>query len=55
MQPGPIPGLKTKVTSFLDPEGWKTVSLFFLQTPVQNLSGRSVNDHITNASMPIGF
>ncbi|XP_022877988.1 lactoylglutathione lyase GLX1 isoform X1 [Olea europaea var. sylvestris] len=24
-QPGPIPGLNTKVTSFLDPDGWKTV------------------------------
>lgn len=26
-QPGPIPGLNTKITSFLDPDGWKTVSL----------------------------
>ncbi|XP_004293297.1 PREDICTED: putative lactoylglutathione lyase-like isoform 1 [Fragaria vesca subsp. vesca] len=25
-QPGPIPGLNTKITSFLDPDGWKTVS-----------------------------
>ncbi|KAA8515516.1 hypothetical protein F0562_018873 [Nyssa sinensis] len=24
-QPGPIPGINTKVTSFLDPDGWKTV------------------------------
>ncbi|CAK8531103.1 unnamed protein product [Lathyrus sativus] len=24
-QPGPIPGLNTKITSFLDPDGWKTV------------------------------
>nr|ACJ84843.1 unknown [Medicago truncatula]AFK39920.1 unknown [Medicago truncatula] len=24
LQPGPIPGLNTKVTSFLDPDGWKT-------------------------------
>lgn len=24
-QPGPIPGLGTKITSFLDPDGWKTV------------------------------
>ncbi|BBH00727.1 glyoxalase I homolog [Prunus dulcis] len=23
-QPGPIPGLNTKITSFLDPDGWKT-------------------------------
>lgn len=23
--PGPIPGLNTKITSFLDPDGWKTV------------------------------
>ncbi|OIV89289.1 hypothetical protein TanjilG_27316 [Lupinus angustifolius] len=23
-EPGPLPGLKTKITSFLDPEGWKT-------------------------------
>lgn len=26
-QPGPIPGINTKITSFLDPDGWKTVSL----------------------------
>lgn len=25
-QPGPIPGLNTKITSFLDPDGWKVVS-----------------------------
>lgn len=25
-QAGPIPGLNTKITSFLDPDGWKTVS-----------------------------
>ncbi|XP_058723767.1 lactoylglutathione lyase GLX1-like [Vicia villosa] len=24
-EPGPIPGLNTKITSFLDPDGWKTV------------------------------
>jgi len=24
-QPGPLPGLGTKITSFLDPDGWKTV------------------------------
>ncbi|KAL2341291.1 hypothetical protein Fmac_009231 [Flemingia macrophylla] len=24
-QPGPIPGLNTKITAFLDPDGWKTV------------------------------
>ncbi|KAI0495206.1 lactoylglutathione lyase GLX1 [Dendrobium catenatum] len=24
-QPGPIPGINTKVTSFLDPDGWKVV------------------------------
>ncbi|CAJ1962494.1 unnamed protein product [Sphenostylis stenocarpa] len=24
-QPGPIPGLNTKITSFLDPDGWKVV------------------------------
>lgn len=26
-QPGPLPGINTKITSFLDPDGWKTVSL----------------------------
>ena len=26
-QPGPIPGINTKITSFLDPDGWKTVSV----------------------------
>lgn len=25
-QPGPLPGINTKITSFLDPDGWKTVS-----------------------------
>lgn len=25
-QPGPIPGINTKIVSFLDPDGWKTVS-----------------------------
>ncbi|CAN1857330.1 Lactoylglutathione lyase [Linum perenne] len=25
-EPGPIPGLNTKITAFLDPDGWKTVS-----------------------------
>lgn len=29
-QPGPIPGLNTKITSFLDPDGWKTVSCLLL-------------------------
>ncbi|XP_061336917.1 lactoylglutathione lyase GLX1-like isoform X2 [Gastrolobium bilobum] len=24
-QPGPLPGLNTKITAFLDPDGWKTV------------------------------
>ncbi|CAN1857326.1 Lactoylglutathione lyase GLX1 [Linum perenne] len=24
-EPGPIPGLNTKITAFLDPDGWKTV------------------------------
>lgn len=27
-QPGPIPGLNTKITAFLDPDGWKTVCMF---------------------------
>jgi lactoylglutathione lyase len=26
-QPGPLPGLNTKITSFLDPDGWKVVYL----------------------------
>lgn len=25
-QPGPIPGINTKIVSFVDPDGWKTVS-----------------------------
>ena len=25
-QPGPLPGLNTKITSFLDPDGWKVSS-----------------------------
>ena len=29
-QPGPISGLNTKITSFLDPDGWKIVSPFYL-------------------------
>ncbi|KAK3188395.1 hypothetical protein Dsin_027956 [Dipteronia sinensis] len=27
-QPGPLPGINTKITSFLDPDGWKTVEFF---------------------------
>lgn len=26
-QPGPLPGLNTKIASFLDPDGWKVVWL----------------------------
>jgi predicted enzyme related to lactoylglutathione lyase len=26
-QPGPLPGLNTKIASFLDPDGWKVVCL----------------------------
>ncbi|PNY15106.1 lactoylglutathione lyase-like protein, partial [Trifolium pratense] len=35
-QPGPIPGLNTKITSFLDPDGWKTYlsSKTYLRRPV---------------------
>lgn len=29
-QPGPVPGINTKITSFLDPDGWKTVSFSLL-------------------------
>ncbi|KAL2941431.1 Lactoylglutathione lyase GLX1 [Bienertia sinuspersici] len=29
-QPGPIPGLNTKIVSFLDPDGWKSVSVLVL-------------------------
>ena len=25
-EPGPIPGINTKITAVLDPDGWKTVS-----------------------------
>ncbi|KAK0580038.1 hypothetical protein LWI29_035495 [Acer saccharum] len=27
-QPGPLPGINTKITSFLDPDGWKTAGFF---------------------------
>ena len=33
-QPGPIPGINTKITSFLDPDGWKTVSFFSMNNPI---------------------
>jgi len=26
-QPGPLPGINTKITSFVDPDGWKVVRL----------------------------
>ncbi|XP_014516873.1 lactoylglutathione lyase GLX1 isoform X1 [Vigna radiata var. radiata] len=29
-QPGPIPGLNTKITSFVDPDGWKTSRKFLM-------------------------
>lgn len=25
-EPGPLPGINTKITSILDPDGWKSVS-----------------------------
>jgi predicted enzyme related to lactoylglutathione lyase len=27
-EPGPLPGISTKITSILDPDGWKSVSGF---------------------------
>ncbi|KAH7569470.1 hypothetical protein JRO89_XS06G0167500 [Xanthoceras sorbifolium] len=30
-QPGPLPGINTKITSFLDPDGWKTSNSFHLK------------------------
>jgi lactoylglutathione lyase len=26
-QPGPLPGINTKIASFVDPDGWKVVCL----------------------------
>jgi hypothetical protein len=28
-EPGPLPGISTKITACMDPDGWKTVSLKF--------------------------
>lgn len=28
-EPGPLPGISTKITSCLDPDGWKTVCIIF--------------------------
>jgi lactoylglutathione lyase len=28
-EPGPLPGISTKITACVDPDGWKTVSLKF--------------------------
>lgn len=30
-EPGPLPGISTKITACLDPDGWKTVILLTLQ------------------------
>lgn len=30
-EPGPLPGINTKITACLDPDGWKTVCLFDLE------------------------
>lgn len=27
-EPGPLPGINTKITACLDPDGWKSVCLF---------------------------
>lgn len=35
-QPGPLPGINTKITAFLDPDGWKTVS--FNKSPLVLMS-----------------
>lgn len=28
-EPGPLPGINTKITACLDPDGWKSVSYFY--------------------------
>lgn len=37
-QPGPIPGINTKITSFLDPDGWKTVSSPAINSTISRLA-----------------
>lgn len=31
-EPGPLPGINTKITSILDPDGWKSVSDHMLRS-----------------------
>jgi len=30
LEPGPLPGINTKITACLDPDGWKSVRLFLV-------------------------
>jgi len=30
-EPGPLPGISTKITACLDPDGWKSVRYWFVE------------------------
>lgn len=36
-EPGPLPGINTKITACLDPDGWKTVCLFSFWGQIHHL------------------
>ncbi|KAL8136770.1 hypothetical protein V2J09_002771 [Rumex salicifolius] len=42
-QPGPIPGINTKITSFLDPDGWKTILQYLLRERAHSNFKLSIN------------
>lgn len=46
-EPGPVPGIKTKITACVDPDGWKTVCLYghfqhYFQHVVTFISGNEL-------------
>ncbi|PNX98431.1 lactoylglutathione lyase-like protein, partial [Trifolium pratense] len=55
-QPGPIPGLNTKITSFLDPDGWKTVGLWLREVEEgKELEPRMVTEMKPNGVVLAGW
>ena len=56
-EPGPLPGINTKITACLDPDGWKSVSFYRLFT-LHALTGLSFTQcflflfHLICASKP---
>ncbi|PKU73984.1 Lactoylglutathione lyase [Dendrobium catenatum] len=54
-QPGPIPGINTKVTSFLDPDGWKVLLFLSENSPrIERLLGAECGRKEPSAQLLFG-